>query len=68
MNFIEMCLLIIKSEEGFRVKPYYCTEGYPTIGYGRVIGAKGSELPNVSTDADNEQEWLLSELAKYYSH
>lgn len=31
-------------EEGFREKPYYCTEGYPTIGHGFRIGPKGAPL------------------------
>ena len=35
-------LLII--EEGFRAKPYYCSEGYPTIGIGQKIGNKNQPL------------------------
>lgn len=36
---------LILVEEGFREKPYYCTEGYPTIGIGFRIGGKGEPLP-----------------------
>lgn len=38
---IEKLLMI---EEGFRAKPYYCSEGYPTIGVGTKIGKKGVPL------------------------
>ena len=36
---------LILAEEGFREKPYYCTEGFPTIGIGFRIGNKGDPLP-----------------------
>lgn len=31
-------------EEGFKKKPYHCSEGYPTIGKGTRIGPKGAPL------------------------
>lgn len=31
---------LIKFEEGFRSKPYLCSEGYPTVGYGFKLGGK----------------------------
>lgn len=37
---------MIKIDENFRAKPYYCTENFPTIGYGEKIGAKFSPLGN----------------------
>jgi len=37
---------IIALEEGYREKPYYDHLGYPTVGYGRLLGPKGSELSN----------------------
>ena len=37
---------IIAKEEGYREKPYYDHLGYPTVGYGRLLGPKGSELSN----------------------
>lgn len=40
MNELE----ILKFEEGFRTEPYYCTEGYPTIGIGTRIGPKNADL------------------------
>ncbi|QDH46775.1 putative lysozyme [Aeromonas phage LAh_8] len=37
---------LIELEEGWREKPYFCTEGYPTIGFGFKIGPKGAPLSN----------------------
>lgn len=51
---------ILKLEEGFRDRPYYCTEGFPTVGYGRVIGKAGDPLPNI-TVAESEECKLLVE-------
>lgn len=33
-----------KVEEGFESEPYYCSEHYPTIGYGLKIGPKHAPL------------------------
>lgn len=35
---------LLAFEEGFRAEPYYCSEGYPTIGIGQKIGRKGDPL------------------------
>lgn len=35
---------IIEREEGWREKPYLCSEGYPTIGYGFKIGTQGANI------------------------
>jgi len=35
---------LLEKEEGFRAKPYLCSEGYPTVGYGQRIGAKNQPL------------------------
>lgn len=40
MNIIEL----LEKEEGFREKAYYCSEGYPTIGIGWLIGYKDQPL------------------------
>lgn len=37
---------ILNYEEGFREKPYHCSERYPTVGCGFKIGPKGSSLSN----------------------
>lgn len=55
---------LIKTEEGFRAKPYYCTAGMPTIGYGRVVGKKGDPLPDMATTPEAESEFLEKEIAR----
>ncbi|MGY3943365.1 glycoside hydrolase family protein [Aeromonas tecta] len=35
---------LIRIEEGWRNKPYLCTEGYPTVGFGFRIGPKGADI------------------------
>jgi len=35
---------LLHEEEGFRSKPYICSEGYPTVGIGQRIGPKGASL------------------------
>lgn len=35
---------LLKFEEGWRDKPYLCTEGYPTVGFGFRIGPKGANI------------------------
>ena len=55
---------LIKIEEGFLAKPYYCTAGMPTIGYGRVVGKKGDPLPNITTTPESESEFLDKEIKR----
>lgn len=40
MNIFDVLL----KEEGFVKKPYYCSEGFPTVGIGTRIGPKGADL------------------------
>ena len=35
---------LIAYEEGWRSKPYYCSEGYPTIGFGFRVGPQSAPL------------------------
>lgn len=53
---------VIKFEEGFREKPYYCSEGYPTIGWGRVVGRKGEKLPDIRTNVVAEEVFLQQRI------
>ena len=57
---------LIKFEEGFSEKPYYCSEGYPTVAYGVKIGPKGAALSNYTfTVPDVVGElWLTTYLDK----
>jgi lysozyme len=69
-NILLLAKKIIKFEEGFRAKPYYCTEGYPTIGWGQVVGEKNAPLPNIiwnEGQALNALEARLEEAIKELS-
>ena len=62
MNTKQIALVILDREEGFREKPYYCSEGYPTYGHGFKIGEKHSPLPDVSITREESKarlaEWV----------
>ena len=56
---------IIETEEGWRDWPYYCSEGYPTVGYGFKIGDRGDPLPTFKLPRAAGDAWLqclVSEL------
>lgn len=64
---------VLKFEEGYRAKPYYCSENYPTIGIGTKIGPKDAPLDhyvftvNEATAQcmlDAEVESILRQLVK----
>lgn len=57
---------LIAKEEGFRSKPYYCSEGYPTVGYGQRIGPKGARLDlyQFSVPEPVAKEWLKSHVVE----
>jgi len=46
---IQIAAGMLAKEEGFRAKPYYCSEDFPSIGYGEKIGEKYEPLPNIET-------------------
>jgi lysozyme len=49
-------------EEGFKPRPYYCSEGYPTVGYGFRIGEKGAPLPEFYLPRSAADVWLIELL------
>lgn len=55
---------LLQYEEGFREKPYLCSEGYPTVGTGIRIGPKGAALSNYQFTVPREVDavWLQSIL------
>lgn len=55
MNY-EAMIEQIKLHEGLRLKPYKCTEGYLTIGYGRNLETRG-------ISPDEAEEMLLADLS-----
>lgn len=42
MKFVK----VIAFEEGFRAKPYKCSAGYPTIGYGIKLANRNANIDN----------------------
>lgn len=72
---------IIKIEEEsniFKTKPYYCSEKYPTIGWGFKCGEKNQPLPNITMTPEEgevklnnylgnlENSFLTNEHTKLY--
>ena len=57
---------LIAFEEGFRMKPYHCSEGYPTIGIGKRIGPKGADLSlyEFTVNKAIAVAWLKEEVEK----
>ncbi len=55
---------LLNYEEGYSEKPYYCSEGYPTIGIGKRIGPKGAPLSQYQFTASRHLAavWLSEEL------
>lgn len=52
---------ILKFEEGYRAKPYLCSEGYPTIGIGTKIGPKGADISLYQLEVDEKIAGLFLE-------
>lgn len=62
-SFIDLCVKVIIAEEGFSAKPYYCTEQYATIGYGRLLSpVRKFPLPNITTTKEQERFWLENRI------
>ncbi len=57
----------IKQHEGYRRKPYRCTEGKLTIGYGRNIEDNGITEAEASFLLDNDLKRCESECRKAFS-
>jgi lysozyme len=53
---------IIKIEENYKARPYYCTAGVPTIGYGKVVGKKGEPLPNITANRTEEDLFVREKI------
>lgn len=59
---IEIAKKIIMNEEGWREKPYRCTEGYPTVGWGFRIGGYLQILPVMTMTREEGDKQLLSKI------
>ena len=57
---------LLAYEEGFSDKPYYCSQGYPTIGIGLKIGPKNAPLSNYTFRVSKKvaQAFLEEEISK----
>lgn len=66
MNYQNL-LQQLKSHEGLRLKPYKCTSGYWTIGYGRNLEAKGlsQQEQNDLLGCDMGTELVIRHLQRY---
>lgn len=61
MQTLKIAKQIVKLDEEsnkFKTKPYYCSENFPTIGWGFKVGNKGAMLPNM-TMAEEDGEVFL---------
>ncbi len=59
---IEICARMLKPEESYQSVPYYCSEHYPTIGYGEKIGGKYEPLPNITTTEPEAYKKMLATI------
>lgn len=59
-------ITMLSFEEGWREKPYLCSEGYPTVGFGFRIGPKGALLSQYQFTLPEEAgaAWLEAILTK----
>jgi lysozyme len=59
---------LIKKYEGFSEKPYMCSAGYPTIGYGNRYYVNGLEVTmHDASISKNEAVYLLSFIVDDFS-
>jgi len=58
MTMSRTAVQILEFEEGWRESPYYCSEGYPTVGYGFKIGDKSAPLPVFTLPQAAGTAWL----------
>lgn len=54
---------LLEYEEGFKSRPYRCSEGYPTVGYGFKIGDLGAPLPSFYLPRSAADVWLAELIA-----
>lgn len=59
-------ITMLSFEEGWREKPYLCSLGYPTVGFGFKIGPKGAPISQYQFTLPIEagSAWLESILTK----
>lgn len=67
---IDLATVIIKTDEEsnvFKTKPYYCSERYPTIGWGfLLINEKDAPLPDIIMTREEGDKKLDANIAGIY--
>lgn len=58
---------LIKSHEGLRLRPYECTAGKTTIGWGRNLEDKGITLEEAEFMLDNDIKAVISSCREIFS-
>lgn len=61
---VDLAIPLIKKWEGFRSKPYLCTAGVPTIGYGSTFYLDGRKvtLQDSAIDESTANELLINSM------
>ena len=67
-SVIDIATTILKKEEGWRSTPYYCSEGYPTVGYGFKLADKDAPLPKFYLPKPVGEVWLQQEIEEVLQH
>ena len=57
---------LLKHEEGWSAKPYLCSQGYPTVGYGFKLGPKGAPIKYYSFTLPQAagEAWLAAHVSE----
>ena len=58
---------LIECEEGWKPVPYYCSEDYPTVGYGFKIADKNAPLPEFILPKSAGDAWLNELLEELHT-
>jgi len=54
----------VKTDEGLELKPYYCSEGKLTIGYGRNLEARGIRQSEADMMLKNDLKEVVADLKR----
>ena len=64
-KYIEKIIKLDEESGIFKTKPYYCSENYPTIGWGFKCGDKDAPLPEISMTLESGNKKLDSLIASH---
>ena len=66
MNTEALARGLLQSDEGLRLKPYHCTAGKLTIGYGRNLEDRGITEAEAEYLLENDVSEIYEDLAEIY--